>query len=63
MTSLPSVDAVVGELARDPLRNIVLLKHLLAYPGHVTIHRASGPEGTATLVALDTSVSLSLIHI
>jgi GNAT superfamily N-acetyltransferase len=52
-----SVQAVIDELARDPLRHIVLLKHLLAYPEHVQIHRASGPEGAATLVALDASVS------
>jgi hypothetical protein len=48
-----SVQDVVDELAREPLRNIVLLKHLLAYPDHLTIHRVSGVEGAATLVALD----------
>jgi GNAT superfamily N-acetyltransferase len=48
---------IVDELARDPLRHIVLLKHLLAYPEHVRIHRVSAAAGTATLVALETSVS------
>lgn len=47
----------VDVLARDPLRNIVLLKQLLAYPEHVRVHRVSGAEGAATLVTLETSVS------
>jgi GNAT superfamily N-acetyltransferase len=34
-----------------------LLKQLLAYPEHVKVHRVSGTEGVATLVALDTSAS------
>lgn len=57
MTPLTSVQNVIDELARNPLRHVVLLKHLLAYPEHVKVHRVSGPEGAATLVALDTSVS------
>ena len=57
MTSRISVRDAIDELARDPLRNIVLLKHLLAYPEHVQVHRASGPEGAAILVALQASVS------
>ena len=52
-----TVDAVVGALAREPLRHIVLLKHLLAYPEHVKVHRVSGTAGAATLVVLDTAVS------
>jgi GNAT superfamily N-acetyltransferase len=35
----------------------VLLKHLQAYPQHVTAHRIEGPQGAATLVALDTAAS------
>jgi hypothetical protein len=39
-----SVQHVVDELARDPLRNIVLLKHLQAFPTHSKVqqgfHRA-----------------------
>ena len=35
MTPLTSVQDAIDELARDPLRHIVLLKQLLAYPKHV----------------------------
>jgi len=52
-----AVRAAVEALAREPLRYIVLLKQLLAYPQHVEVHRASRPEGDATLVVLDTSAS------
>jgi GNAT superfamily N-acetyltransferase len=48
---------IVDELARDPLRHIVLLKHLLAYPEHVRIHRVSNAAGAATLVAVEAAVS------
>jgi GNAT superfamily N-acetyltransferase len=57
MTARACVQDVVDELAREPLRHIVLLKHLLAYPEHVKIHRACDPTGAATLVLLETSVS------
>jgi GNAT superfamily N-acetyltransferase len=57
MTPLTTAPAVIEALARDPLRHIVLLKQLVAYPAHVKVHRVSGAAGTATLVALDTSVS------
>ncbi|MBS0518183.1 MAG: GNAT family N-acetyltransferase [Proteobacteria bacterium] len=57
MASPVSVQDAIDELSREPLRHIVLLKHLLAYPDHVRLHRAAGPEGTALLVALETSVS------
>lgn len=57
MTSPDTIRDAVEALARDPLRHIVLLKHLLAHPEHVTVHRVSRSEGTATLVALDTSAS------
>lgn len=52
-----TVEDAVEALAREPLRPIVLLKQLLAYPEHVTVHRVSGQKGAATLVVLDTSVS------
>ncbi len=48
---------IVEALERDPLRNIVLLKHLEAFPGHTRVHRFSGPAGTATLVLLDAAAS------
>lgn len=47
----------IDQLAREPLRNVVLLKHLLAHPQDVTVHQISGPNGASTLVALDVSVS------
>src|SRR5262249_46262044 len=56
MTALVSVQAAIEELARDPLRNIVLLKQLLAYPEHVKVLGIRGSRGAATLVALDASV-------
>lgn len=57
MTFAISTDTAIGELARDPLRHVVLLKQLLAYPGHVKAYRAAGASGTAILLALDASVS------
>jgi ribosomal protein S18 acetylase RimI-like enzyme len=57
MTPRISVQDVVDELARDPLRHIVLLKHLVAYPEHVRIHRVSDATGVATLIMLEASVS------
>jgi len=51
------VQPLIAELAREPLRHIVLLKHLLAYPAQAKVHRACGPEGAATLVALDASAA------
>lgn len=39
------------------MRHVVLLKQLQAFPKHVSVHRVSGAEGDAILVALDTSVS------
>jgi len=57
MSPLMSVQEAIDELARDPLRHIVLLKQLLAYPEHVAIHRVLGIEGAAILVSLETSAS------
>ncbi|HEV2546934.1 MAG TPA: GNAT family N-acetyltransferase [Stellaceae bacterium] len=57
MTPATSIKDVVDELARDPLRHVVLLKHLLAYPEHVTVHRVANAMGAATLVVLEASVS------
>ena len=52
-----SVQHVVDELAREPLRNIVLLKHLQAFPAHSRVHRVSDATGAATLVVVDASVT------
>ncbi len=57
MRSAPDLRAIIDHLVGDPLRNVVLLKQLRAYRGHVTAHRTAGPLGVATLVVLDTSVS------
>jgi GNAT superfamily N-acetyltransferase len=57
MASRISSQEGIDELAREPLRHVVLLKQLLAYPEHVKVHRVSDAKGAATLVALDTSVS------
>jgi hypothetical protein len=51
------VQEAIEALAGEPLRHLVLLKQLLAYPDHVKVHRFCGPAGTATLVALETSAS------
>lgn len=50
-------EEIIAALAREPLRHVVLLKQLLAYPRRVQVHRVAGAAGAATLVLLDTSVS------
>ena len=57
MSSRQTVQAAIDDLARDPLRHVVLLKQLLAYPAAVTVHRAADSRGIATLVALDVAAS------
>ena len=57
MISSTSVPDVVDELARDPLPQIVLLKHLWAYPEHVRAHRVVDGASAATLVLLEARVS------
>jgi RimJ/RimL family protein N-acetyltransferase len=48
---------VVEALEREPLRNIVLLKHLEAYPDHTTVHRVERDGGAATMVLLEVAAS------
>jgi len=48
---------VVEALEREPLRNIVLLKHLEAYPDHTTVHRVERDSGAATMVLLEVAAS------
>src|SRR5437667_8396001 len=55
--SVISTADVIAALARDPLRNIVLLKHLEAYPDHTRVHHLSDGAATATLVLLETAAS------
>lgn len=57
MSSLLRVPQAIDALAPAPLRHIVLLKQLLAYPGHVKVHRVSGAAGMAMLVTLDVAAS------
>lgn len=44
-------------LERDPLRNIVLLKHIDAFADHVSVVQVSTGRDAATLVLLDTGAS------
>lgn len=57
MTDSLSIRDAIAALSPEPLRHIVLLKHLLAYPDHVKVHRVSGAAGAAMLVTLDVSAS------
>ena len=57
MTFAISTESAIEHLARDPLRHVVLLKQLLAYPGHVKAYREAGASGTAILLALEASAS------
>lgn len=49
--------SVAEALEREPLRNIVLLKHLEAYPDHTTVHRVERANGAATMVLLEVAAS------
>lgn len=51
------IDEAVARLQREPLRNIVLLKHIEAFPDQVSVTQVSSGLSTATLVLLDTSAS------
>ncbi len=48
---------IIERLGADPLANVVLLKHLQAYPQHTRAFQQRSPAGTATLVLLDTAAS------
>ena len=48
---------VVGRLEREPLRNIVLLKHIEAFREHVSVAQVCDGPDTATLVLLNTTAS------
>ncbi|QQS12743.1 MAG: GNAT family N-acetyltransferase [Rhodospirillales bacterium] len=48
---------VAAALEREPLRNIVLLKHLEAFPDHTTAHRVERDGRAATLVLLEVAAS------
>jgi ribosomal protein S18 acetylase RimI-like enzyme len=57
MTFAISTETAIEDLAHDPLRHVVLLKQLPAYPAHVKAYRARGDAGTAILIALEASAS------
>lgn len=44
-------------LALQPLRNIVLLKHLQSYPGHATLHHVADGARNGFLVVLDAAAT------
>jgi hypothetical protein len=46
-----------ARLAREPLRNIVLLKHIEAFHDHVSVVQLSTGRNAATLVLLETRAS------
>ncbi|MCR4521296.1 MULTISPECIES: GNAT family N-acetyltransferase [Bosea] len=48
---------IIERLGADPLGNVVLLKHLVAFPQHARAFQRCSPAGTATLVLLDTAAS------
>lgn len=56
--STNDVREVVARLEREPLRNIVLLKHIEAFRDHVSTTQVSTGPSVATLVLLDTSASV-----
>src|SRR5690242_2581897 len=57
MTLAISTEAAIADLARVPLRHTLLLKQLLAYPGHVKAFRVAKAAGSAILLTLEASAS------
>lgn len=55
--STNDVNEAVARLEREPLRNVVLLKHIEAFREHVSVVHVSTGQTAATLVLLDTSAS------
>lgn len=51
------MNPVAEKLEREPLRNIVLLKHLEAFPNHTTVHRVERGDAAATMVLLEVAAS------
>jgi RimJ/RimL family protein N-acetyltransferase len=56
-SSTDDLGEAVARLERDPLRNIVLLKHIEAFREHVSVIQESARQGVGTLVLLDTRAS------
>jgi hypothetical protein len=55
--STNDVHEAEARLQREPLRNIVLLKHIEAFRDHVSVTQVSSGRSAAILVLLDTSAS------
>lgn len=56
-SSSNDLSEVIGRLERDPLRNIVLLKHIEAFPERLSIAQIADDQGVGTLVLLDAGAS------
>ena len=57
MIAIRDRNAIIERLGTDPLGNVVLLKHLAAFPRHTRAFQQRSPAGAATLVLLDTRAS------
>ncbi|MCA0419157.1 MAG: GNAT family N-acetyltransferase [Proteobacteria bacterium] len=57
MIAVRDRNEIIERLGTDPLANVVLLKHLQAFPRHTQAIQQRSPAGTATLVLLDTAAS------
>lgn len=57
MQATNDVSEAVARLEREPLRNIVLLKHIEAFRDHVSLTQVSIDRSVATLVLLSTCAS------
>ena len=55
--STSDMSEAVTRLEREPLRNIVLLKHIDAFRDHVSVTQVSSGPSVGTLVLLDASAS------
>ena len=58
MVETDNLTDIVRRLEHQPLRNIVLLKHIEAFREHVSVVQVSDESDSATLVLLDTTASI-----
>lgn len=57
MIAIRNRDEIIERLGTAPLANVVLLKHLQAFPRHTQAFQKLSSAGMATLVLLDTAAS------
>jgi ribosomal protein S18 acetylase RimI-like enzyme len=57
MIAIRNRGEIIERLGGDPLGNVVLLKHLAAFPRNTRAFQRLSPAGAATLVLLDTAAS------